>query len=392
MKHKTLIFLVLIVIALIAIIIYNNLNAREKRDEVISSPFGDILINGADTLDRISSSGNEPYDLSEIENCGEIIVLTIEGKQTFYEKRHRVFGEEYLLAERFARNRGLFIRGELCADTLDMIRKLCEGVGDIIAVPLPDLLFENKDYCLCKTGVVFDNKGNLLSWAVRNSSPQLKMALDKWYTPSLRQSVKEEEKLLVEEIARGSFPSIFNAKRGRISVYDAFFRKYAPNCGWDWRLLAAQSYQESMFNPNAISFAGACGLMQIMPSTARTLGMPINKIMDPETNIKTAVQLIKVLDKQLSDIPGKNNRMKFILASYNGGINHIRDAQRLAKAAKETRYNDWEALVPYVMKLQQRSCYEANPNVHYGYLRASETVGYVKSVMQRWDAYRKVAK
>lgn len=393
MKNKWLISAVIIVIILIAIvIILQNSSGEEKQPEVISSPFGTILMNGADTLDRVSHTENVAYDLDDIERSGEIIVLTIEGKQTFYEKKRRVFGEEYLLAERFARNRGLFIRGELCADTLDMIEKLRDGVGDVIAVPLPDSLFENKDYQLCKIQVEWENNGSKLFWAVRQTSPQLKTAFNEWYKPELRKAVKEEEKLLAEEIERGAFPSIFNIKKGKISIYDAYFRKYAPKCGWDWRLLAAQSYQESMFNPNAISFAGACGLMQIMPSTARSLGMQMDKIMDPETNVKTAVQLIKVLDGKLSDIPGKANRMKFILASYNGGINHIRDAQRLAKAAKESRYNDWEVLVPYVMMLQQREYYANNPNVQYGYLRATETIGYVKSVMQRWDAYRKVAK
>ena len=70
---------------------------------------------------------------------------------------------------------------------------------------------------------------------------------------------------------------ILSLKEGKISHYDNLFKKYAQEIGWDWRLLASLAYTESNFDTTAVSWAGAKGLMQLMPATARAMGVPPGK-------------------------------------------------------------------------------------------------------------------
>lgn len=81
--------------------------------------------------------------------------------------------------------------------------------------------------------------------------------------------------------------------KGIISKYDSYFKMYSGVAIMDWRLMAAQCYQESCFDPDAQSWAGACGLMQIMPSTAAHLGLPMEMIHKPEENIAAAAKYLR---------------------------------------------------------------------------------------------------
>ena len=148
---------------------------------------------------------------------------------------------------------------------------------------------------------------------------------------------------------------MLNRQGGVISHYDAYFQRYAPRIRWDWRLLAAQCYQESCFDPQAKSWAGACGLMQIMPSTADHLELARTDIYHPERNIEAAVRYIAELQQSFSDVRDATERTRFVLAAYNGGGFHIRDAMAL---------------------------------VRNGYMRGSETVDYVRRIQERWNGYR----
>lgn len=80
---------------------------------------------------------------------------------------------------------------------------------------------------------------------------------------------------------------ILSLREGKISHFDHLFKKYAPDINWDWRLLASLAYTESNFDTTAVSWAGAKGLMQLMPATARAMGVPPGK----EKTLKKALKL-----------------------------------------------------------------------------------------------------
>lgn len=206
-------------------------------------------------------------------------------------------------------------------------------------------------------------------------------------------NVSEEEQIrhvqnswrLRQEKHREVKAPYLNKEKGIISQYDNLFHNAAARTGWDWRLIAAQCYQESGFDPQARSGAGARGLMQIMPATAKSLGLPMEKIHDPVANIEASARLIKKLSSQFADIRDPEERIHFVLASYNGGPGHIRDAMALTKKYGGNP-NRWADVSKYVLGLQEARFYR-DPVVKCGYMIGSETTNYVTMVVQRARQY-----
>jgi membrane-bound lytic murein transglycosylase F len=330
----------------------------QKRQDTVVAPWGEI----ADTIPT-----DDDFDLEEIQHSGELIALTLTGPETYYDYRGRHLGTQYLLAQRFANKLGVSLRMEVCRDTAEMLQRLQDGEADLICYPLS------------KEGA---------GWLVGKDKDDLQQELAAWDRPQLLAEVKKQENyyLSTGAVRRKVYAPMLNQKGGIISLYDNQFRRHAPRVRWDWRLLAAQCYQESCFDPHAKSWAGACGLMQIMPSTADHLGLPRSEIYNPEQNIAAAVKYIAELQQSFSDIPNQTERTKFVLAAYNGGGFHIRDAMALAR--KYGR-NDkmWRDVEPFVLGLQQARYYN-DPVVRNGYMRGSETVDYVRRIHDRWNSYR----
>ena len=107
-------------------------------------------------------------------------------------------------------------------------------------------------------------------------------------------------------------------------------KMYSDRINWDWRLLASLICQESRFNPDVKSRVGAYGLMQIMPETGKNFGIDITS--SPKNNIKAGARYINWLHSIFDPkIPDENERIKFILASYNAGPGHVLDAMKLAE-------------------------------------------------------------
>lgn len=174
--------------------------------------------------------------------------------------------------------------------------------------------------------------------------------------------------------------------KGYISDYDAYFKKYANIVNWDWRILAAQAYTESRFDSTAVSWAGARGIMQLMPETAKSYGLSLNKIERIDDNVKAATQVLKKLDSSLSKIvENPEERQKFVLAAYNSGIGHIYDAIALAeKYGMDPQKWDGNVAEAVLMKTQPQ--YYNDPVCKYGYFQGTQTFEYVNKVM---DFYRK---
>ena len=215
-------------------------------------------------------------------------------------------------------------------------------------------------------------------------------ALEKWYTPDIYQkTVAEERRLLTQQrVHRRVFAPML--KKGIISHYDGLFKLYGRRIGWDWRLLAAQCYQESTFDPDARSWAGARGLMQIMPATADHLGLPRDQINDPEQNIAAATRYLAELEHELAAVTDREERKNLALASYNGGLHHVRDAMRLARRDGLDPHR-WANVRTYVLRLSDPRYYQ-DSLVRNGYMRGSETADYVDKIRQRYQQYRRSAR
>jgi len=331
-----------------------------KKQERIETPWGAI----ADTIPQ-----DDDFDLDDIQRNGELIALTLTGPETYYDYRGRHLGAQYLLCQRFADKLGVSLRMEVCRDTMEMLQRLADGDADLICYPMT-------------------KQGS--GWVVGDDKDDLAQELQAWYRPSMLDEVKKQEAYLLSSrsVRRRVFAPMLNRSGGIISHYDAYFQRYAQTIRWDWRLLAAQCYQESCFDPQAKSWAGACGLMQIMPSTADHLGLARADIYHPEKNIAAAVRYLSELEQSFADVHEHSERTKFVLAAYNGGGFHIRDAMALARKYGRNPYH-WRDVEPFVLGLQRAEYYN-DPVVRNGYMRGSETVDYVRRIHERWNGYRGV--
>ncbi|CDN32883.1 Soluble lytic murein transglycosylase precursor [Mucinivorans hirudinis] len=175
----------------------------------------------------------------------------------------------------------------------------------------------------------------------------------------------------------------------QISEFDYIMRRVAAENQLDWRLLAAIGYHESRFRRDLVSSAGARGVMQVMPGVAKSFGIDKEELACPETNIGAAAKLIKRIEgmMKLPKSTTEEDRMKIILASYNGGIGHVSDARRLATKLGENN-NKWDTLEKFI-KLKGQPEYIEDESIRYGKFDGSETVQFVEKVMKKYDDYCK---
>lgn len=322
--------------------------------------------------------------LDDIISNGELIMVTIGGPETYYDYHGHGMGLHYLLCEKFCETIGVSVRVDICNDTTEMVRRIKEGEADIAALPFTGNEYPELSQCPQKTL----SKG--WHWLVNKDNKSLRDTLSNWLTDDLVSRIVQEETFLLSSrsVTRHVYSPMLNRTKGIISNYDGLFQRYSAVARWDWRLLAAQCYQESTFDPRAHSWAGACGLMQIMPATADEIGLARADIYDPEKNIAAATRYIAKLTKSFDDIANQNERIKFVLASYNGGTHHIRDAMALTAKHGGSQYR-WADVRENVLRLQRREYY-SDPVVKHGYMRGSETADYVDRIWNRWNEYRGV--
>lgn len=225
-------------------------------------------------------------------------------------------------------------------------------------------------------------------WGVRTNAPALQAELNRWIAAQRKSGLLAilyrkyflDRRGFQERVAS----RYLTAETGYLSPFDDSFREYARIPGWDWRLVASQAYQESRFNPAAHSWAGAVGLMQIMPRTAREMKIDAR---NPTQSIEGACRYLWKLDQQLSDdITNEDERIKFILAAYNVGLGHVNDAMRLA-AKHGDDPKRWQDVAYWLIRKSKRDVYN-DPVVKYGFCRGTEPVTYVDLILDRFEHYK----
>lgn len=276
------------------------------------------------------------------------------------------------------------VEGEISVETL--IRRVAQGEIDL-AVSQTNVAKLKESYF---TNIVVQPQigpPTRIAWAVRHNAPELQRELNEWI---------DDERGLIDALYTKYFvdrrgyrerqeSTYLTSETGRLSQYDTLLQSFADDIGWDWRLLASQAYQESRFDANARSWAGAAGLLQIMPGTARDLG--VQNVYDPEQNVAGAVEYLQFLEEYWADkIPEDTERLKFVLASYNAGFGHVEDARRLTAryGDDDTRWND----VAYWLLQKSKRTYYTDPVVRYGFCRGLEPVSYVALILERYDHYQ----
>jgi membrane-bound lytic murein transglycosylase F len=228
-----------------------------------------------------------------------------------------------------------------------------------------------------------------VAWAVRKNSPELLAELNEWIEDKQNGTLFDRlyKKYFVDmrgHLERASSDYLTSAT-GKLCAYDDLLKRHSAELGWDWRLLASQMYQESKFKPDARSWAGATGLLQLMPATARQFG--VHDPTDPEDNVQGATKFLKWLEGFWEErIDDEGERLKFILASYNCGPGHVEDAQRLTeKYGGDPKV--W-ADVSYWLLQKSTHQYASDEVVKFGFCRGIEPVNYVDLILKRFDHYK----
>lgn len=223
-----------------------------------------------------------------------------------------------------------------------------------------------------------------LVFAVRTNADHLLHALDTWLAVATE---REARKAIITAYdngldTRGPMRSFSALAFGSdtISPFDSLFQIHADSLSWDWRLLAAVAFKESRFDTAALSYAGAGGLMQMMPNTALLMGVSVEGGLN--SHIEGASRYLDRLDRiWRKEIPEPSQRLKFVLAAYNAGPGHVKDAQRLAKELGLDPQR-WDGNVERAIVLLNRPRYFTRDCVRTGYCRGQDTYWYVRDVVR----------
>ena len=257
--------------------------------------------------------------------------------------------------------------------------KLAATVADSNLVQL-ELTYNNRIRSVGPVGDIVE-----IGWVMRQDQPALKAEVDAF----------------LKKLYKGTFYNIMVGKYftnskglktaktqrvdrgGALSPYDNLVKKHARTYELDWRLITAQMFQESGFNPKVTSWVGAKGLMQVMPRTG--LEMKISNLEDPDQGIAAGTKLMARYSNLFNspDIPAKD-RIRFALASYNCGPGHVDDAREIAGGMGLNR-NKWFGNVEQALLLLSKR--EIAKKARYGFCRCEEPVKYVSEIQDRYDHY-----
>jgi len=227
-------------------------------------------------------------------------------------------------------------------------------------------------------------------WAVRRNSPELLDAANDWLSEFKKSAdynvIYNKYYENSREFRRRIQSEFFSLNEDKISEYDELIKRYSRNLGWDWRLVAAIIYQESRFDPNASSWAGAKGLMQLMAPTAKELGVKDRS--NPEDNLQGGTTYLRQTWDKFEDILDPMQRIKMTLASYNCGYYHVRDARNLAEKRGLDKYLWDDNVDEMLLALTYPKNYN-DPIVNYGFVRGIEPNTYVDQIFGRYSHYTK---
>jgi len=233
-----------------------------------------------------------------------------------------------------------------------------------------------------------------IAWSVRkDSTDALLEELDSWingFKTTREYAFLEHKYFQGTRSARMASSEYFATYTGKVSPYDDIIRNYSDSIGWDWRLMASLIYQESRFNPSVTSPRGAYGLMQVMPSTGKFFGFDVTRSV--ENNIRAGASYIRMLDRMFSTyVPDPDERVKFILASYNAGHGHVLDAINLAEK-NGLDPGKWDNNVSLFLERKSDPAFYDDPVVRNGRLRQGVAVNaYVADILNRYEHYKNIS-
>jgi membrane-bound lytic murein transglycosylase F len=234
-----------------------------------------------------------------------------------------------------------------------------------------------------------------IAWALRTNAPILEtqvnsflsqhMWMDEHGTPKRSEFLNVLRKKYFEgsrQMADYFNPVKDQQKMGALSPYDSLMQQVAAEFGMDWVMLTAVAAQESKFDSEVVSWAGAVGIMQVIPKYSEQTA---DSLLIPEINIREGARILSEHIQHYSYMDSLES-WSFALASYNAGAGHIADARRIAMDHNKDP-NKWADVAPSLLKKMEPKYYE---QTRHGYARGIETVQYVQNILNRYNTYKAI--
>ena len=372
-------------------IVSANLTVTEDRMKKVS--FTEPLIYTRQILIQLKPDGWKNMTAEKINERLVRTTIDLTGKNIYVRKESSFYARLVNLQEEIASKINIIeVPGEVTTEgliTMVANGKIPYTIADENVAMVNQTYYPQLDI---NTAISFPQK---IAWAVNKRSPLLLAELNNWISSqknTVNYAVLYNKYFKNPKGAGQRNESEFSSISGnKISPYDDMIIAYSREIDWDWRLLASMIYQESKFNANAQSWAGACGLMQMIPSTAVKYGLDTCGA-TPIASIDAGTRHIINLDQYWAKfISNKEERIKFVLASYNVGLGHIIDARNLTKKYNKNP-NLWFDNVEKFVLLKSNPKYYNDPIVRCGYCRGEEPYNYVREIMARYEHYKNTIK
>lgn len=331
-----------------------------------------------------SSLPQKPETLDELAASG--LPVTVGRNSSYY---HRLME---------LREEGYDLNLEVISDAMDTESLLFQVVNGSIAATVSDnnMYQATSRYLdgLVAGPVIAEDDS--IAWAVRSNAPALKEELDRFLYRHFRMTADSERPRRSEllnilrqryfvtgpQIAEYFNPDWHFPSTGLISPYDEMVQEVADSLDLDWLILISIIAQESQFNPVSKSWAGAVGLMQIIP---RFSDIEYEALYEPEINIMEGARILREHLDHYAYLDSLN-QLSFALATYNVGLGHMADARRLV-IDRNRDPNEWEEVADALLRLMQRRYYQ---DARHGFARGIETVQYVEEILNRYRMYQRV--
>jgi membrane-bound lytic murein transglycosylase F len=265
------------------------------------------------------------------------------------------------------------------------IRMMAQGQASatLVTAPLADLAYKLYPGQL-RTTVSFPQTVHMV-WAVRQENAALLEAINAFLDHAIRSGLRkilfEKYFVMADHLRDSARKQEVTLLSKQLSRYDRLIARHAEEAGFDWRFIAALIFQESRFNHDSVSGAGAYGLMQLMPTAAQDIG--VKDYSHPAKNIEAGIKYLKILARQFPDGRAED-RFALVLASYFLGPGHVEDAQRLARTLGYDP-DCWEDSMDRVLPLLEKARYYRR--VQYGAAQGRQAVRYVNAIKKRYMLY-----
>ncbi|WP_413477421.1 membrane-bound lytic murein transglycosylase MltF [Vibrio hibernica] len=266
-------------------------------------------------------------------------------------------------------------------DTNDLLKQVSTGdidftVVDSISLSVNQRLHPN-------LAAAFElTEDQPISWYIRKSNDDSLYAMMLEFFGDINQSgdlAQLEEKYFghIQSFDYVDTRAFIRSLDSKLPRYKRLFQTYSKE--FDWRLIAALSYQESHWNPHATSPTGVRGMMMLTQSTAKMVN--VTNRLDPAQSIKGGVSYLRGIMRRIPDSIPEHEKIWFALASYNLGYGHVMDARRITQSqnANPNSWTDVKERLPY---LQLPGYY---PYTRYGYARGNEAKSYVENIRRYYQ-------